>query len=232
MTLALLLPLAALTGCAGSVKLSDQDAFGGVSSATWFHYNYTEGHDSDTIQLTNIGGMCDKTQAYYDAYKEFDKAGNDADPTSSSYCGDIEDSFRDWAQAADAIFHDGVHFVQMSTIKGDSTVPEADTYDVGGESHGLVGTVNYLDKSPFSDALDDFDPDAQANDFCGVDLSALTDTPGDAWAIDDGSLDITSVTEDKALKGELDGSIADDDGDDAGDIAASFNATYCEIDAD
>jgi len=232
MSLAFVLPLAVLTGCAGSVKVSDQDAFGGVSSASWVHMNYKDTDDNDGIELVNVGGLCGKTQDYWDAYNELDKAVNDADVTSSSFCKDIKDALLAYTQAGDAIIHDGVHVVALSTAKGGSSVPEADTYDVGGETKGLYGSVTYYDKDPFADATDDFDEDAQGNDGCGVDFAGLfTDSPGDTWTLDDGSLEITTLTDEKSLKGSLDASMVDDDGDDAGDITATFTASYCDVDA-
>lgn len=222
--------LLALTGCTGSVKLSDLDGFGALSSAEWMHTDNRNG-GSDQLVLANAGGYCDKYQAFFDENAAFTAAVTGLDPTSDTYCADLEDPLRDYIGAADDLFHEGMYVVALVARTGPGeTVPQEGTYEVSGTDLILSGGVSHVTSSAYADVLDDFDPNGSPADSCGIDTSALGDIAYEEWALSDGTLEVSKVTEEKSLSADLDGSLIDDGGADAGTISASFTASYCTVD--
>lgn len=218
------LPLLALVGCAGSVSLEEVDTFGGAASAVWVHWDESE---YDSILLTNVGGACGKWQAYAQAQADYADATEDID--EDDWCEEAEAPSKDLARATNALFHEGVHALTLTVFGGGTTEPDEDTYEVLDLTALLYGQMTYYESSPAEAVLRDWDPSDDLEDGCGVDDDDL-ELDSTTWALSDGDLEIDSVNDEKGLSGTLDGELTDDDGDNAGDIDATFSATWCEVD--
>lgn len=219
-----LLPLLALTGCAGSVHLEEVDPFGGALSAVWFHW---EGSKYDSVVLSTVPNACAKWGAFVETSEELARALKDID--EDDYCEESREPWMAMARAGDALFHEGVHTLSLGVYEDGSTEPEETTYEVGDNKRALGGTLTYYENSPYSAYLADWDEDEDYEDNCGVDLDDL-ETRTDRWSLTDGELEIGQVTEQRSASGRLEGELEDHDGDGAGEIAASFTASWCEID--
>ncbi|MDP2310889.1 MAG: hypothetical protein Q8P18_33025 [Pseudomonadota bacterium] len=223
MRLPFLLPLLAMSGCAGSVQLEEVDPFGGAASAVWLHWDDSE---FDSIVLTNVPGACAKWQAYADTANDLYDAVEDID--EDDYCEDAMEPSLAAARAADALFHEGAHTLSLAVYEGGSTEPEEDTYEVGGTTRALGGTLIYYENSPYAAVLADWDADDDYEDNCGIDQDDL-ETETDRWTLSEGELDFGQVTDERSASAYLEGDLDDDDGDDAGEIIAKFTASWCEI---
>ena len=224
-----ILPLIALIapGCAGSVKVDEIEGFGLVTSALWIHLEdgKAEGH---SFILANQSGLCDSLTSYYEAVAEFNDAVEDAD--MDSFCEDMEEPYQDFADASSTINNEGARYVTFSVNDDGESEPNEDSYDVG-DDPGVNGGVTYYEGDPTSDLLEDYDPDADLADNCGMDTEYDAEDYYEAWAFDDGSLEITGVSDEDSVKGDLEVDLitADEDGDDAGTLVAGFTASYCHI---
>jgi hypothetical protein len=220
----LALVLAPLVGCAGSVTVDEVDGFGMVASAVWFHYDDSDWHQ---VVLSNVPGLCQKTQALQDAYDEVEDASEDIGTNEmDEYCAILEGPTRDFARAANAISHEGAHYLSFVVSEGGDTEPDDDTYEVGGDPSVSI-SATYWENSPYAAILADYDPEEDDYD-CGLDGDDLEPST-DTWSADEGELDITVVNDEASLRATFEGELIDPDGDDAGDIKGSFTATYCEV---
>jgi hypothetical protein len=218
-----LIPLLALTACAGSVTVEEIDGFGGVASALWV---YDDDANAHTIRLTNVVGGCAKLQAIREAEEEFEDALGDIGFNDlDDYCEIMEEPTKRAAEAGTAAYHEGAHWLTLSVDGGDE--PDDDTYEVDGDPF-VAGYIQYFENSPYEAALSDYDPDEENDALCGIDSDDLEfDT--DDWALDDGELEITAVNDEANASGTFEGELVDPEGDNEGDIRFSFTATYCEI---
>lgn len=221
-----LIPLLALVGCAGSVAVEDLDPFGGAASAVWFHWDDS---DYDSIVLSNVVGLCGKWTAYVETAEELEDAAEDLDVFDNDYCEEAMEPMFRHARAAEALFHDGAHYLELGVREGDRSEPDEDTYEVDGDKRSLSGTVSYLGESAWSNILAEWDPEEDFEDGCGLSASDL-ESDIDLWYLDEGELEIGQVADERVVGGRLEGELADSDGSDEGEIKASFSASWCEID--
>lgn len=218
------LALLPLVACGGSVTLEDVDGFGVVASAVWLHEDDTDSHQ---LVLSNVSGLCERMNAVQEAYDDYEDALEDLGTNDmDEYCAVMEEPTLALARATDAIGHDGAHFLSFTVYQDGDTEPDEETYDVGGDPSVQV-SVTYWENSPSASILSDYDADADDTD-CGVDADDL-EASVDTWTADDGELDITALNDEASLRAVFEGELVDPDGDGAGDIAAQFTATYCEI---
>ncbi len=218
--------LLALVGCAGSVSVEDLDPFGGAASAVWFHSSES---GQDFLMLSNVGGVCAKTQAYLEIYEEAWNDIADLDLTDSDYCEQAKEPIFAYARAGDALYHEGAHYLSLGVFDADGSVPEEDTYEVGDPERALGGSVTYFGESPYANILDKWDVKEDLEDGCGLSASDY-DSDNESWTLADGDLEFTRVADERSAAGRLDGELIGDDGGDEGDITASFTASWCELD--
>lgn len=216
--------LAPLAGCAGSIQTDEVDGFGTVASAVWL---FNDDSNTHQIVLTNVVGACGKFQAYYEAYDEFEDAAADLGLDDlDDYCEEMEEPSKNLATSADALYHEGAHYLTLTLSDGGDTEPDDEEYEVG-DDPGVYGALTYIENSPYAAVLQDYDPDAE-DWLCGVDEDDV-EQDQDSWALDDGALEVTAVNDEANVSGRFEGELADDGGDDAGNITFSFTATYCEV---
>lgn len=221
----LVLPLFALTGCAGSVALEEVDGFGPVASAVWVYYDDWDAHG---ILLTNVTDACGKMQAQYEAVEEetdvmLDHLGE------GDYCEETAEAQIAAARAGDALYHEGAHWLSIELSEDGDSEPDEEEYEVGGDPR-VSGLLMYVENSPYAAKVDQFDPESDDAFHCGVDPDDK-ETDTDSWRLSDGDLEITNVNDEKTVSGRFEGELEEsgDGGDSAGDIAFDFTATYCEI---
>ncbi|MES2643945.1 MAG: hypothetical protein V4850_30935 [Myxococcota bacterium] len=223
--LACVLPLFALAGCAGSVQLEELAPFGGAASAVWLHWDDS---NYDSVVLTNVPNACAKWVAFAETTKDLAQEIDDFD--QDDFCEESHDLTMAVARAGDALFHEGVHTLSLGVYEGGSTEPDEETYEVGDNKRSLSGTLTYYENSPYAAYLADWDVDEDRDDNCGVDYDDL-ETKTDQWTLDDGELEVGRLMDERSLSARLAGDLKDrDDDDDAGEIRASFTATWCEVD--
>ncbi len=214
---------------AGEVRLDELDSFGTVRSSVWFH---DEDADVDSLVLANVPDLCGKQQAYEEAVSDYFAFAEDAD--DDDFCEDGYPYIVAIAEVARGIWSEGAHFVRLSVTKDESLEIEDDgeyeweALDAGetvGDDAAFDGVVQYWEGDPWEEFRSDWDEDGDRADDCG----AALDVDFDSWRLDDGTLDITALQDEGALEATLTGELEDGDGDDAGEITASFTATWCEI---
>jgi hypothetical protein len=217
-----LLPALLLSGCAASIQADEIDPFGMGASAAWVHWNGD--FEYDTIILSNVGDVCGKLEALQEAADDYADAAEDID--KDDYCEEARVPAQKWARIADSLYHDGAHFVQF-TVNEDLTLqPDEGTFEVGDLRDGLSGNVTYYTNDPFKSYLQDWDPDEDYEDDCGVDID---DADTDYWLFQEGQVEFTTVEDEQVAKGKLEVDLAEDDGDDAGELTSNFTAGWCEI---
>lgn len=210
-----------LTGCAAGVSAEGvPGGFGLGMSAAYLRVDYGE-TDSESILISTELGVCDKYATFAEAQVEFLEAAMDV--LAADYCEDMEEPFTAYLDAAQALFPQGARFVQLGVDK-----PKLDdgTFDMPEEAWGSVGVVT---DALFQDARDNFDPDSDVTEGCGLDDDDLDSDFGDSWTLE-GKLDLTDVGSDGPATGTVDAEMIDDDGDEDGAFTANFTATLCEID--
>lgn len=218
------IPLLALVGCAGSVFVEDLDPFGGAASAIWLHDD-----DSHLLMLSNVGGLCAKWQNYLEVVEDAWDDVADLDVSDDDYCQEAREPMFAYARAGDALYHEGAHYLTLQVRDDDGTEPSEDTYEVGGDKKALGGSVTYFGESAYSAILSDWDVKDDFEGNCGLSLRDF-ESESDTWSLDEGELEITRVADERGVSGRLEGELVDRDGDDEGEIAARFSASYCEID--
>ncbi len=214
-----LLVLVSLTGCPASVTAEGMDdGFGMGFGAAWIHVD--EGKtESDSIVIANYGDVCLKTEALYEAYQDLYDEGFDV--LSKDYCEDIEEPFLAWIDASAAMQFDGANIVSLS-FSGDLNDKEYDFDD------DVYGSVMEVTDDPWADMADDFDPDGDVMDGCGV--GTVEEDFGNFWSLTDGSVEITALTDEASATGAVDARMEEDGkGGDKSDFTASFTAAWCEI---
>lgn len=214
-----LVALLGLTGCPASVTAEGMDeGFGMAFGAAWIHADAGK-DESDSIVIANYGDVCVKTEAYYEAYEEFEDAATDV--LSKDYCENIEEPYLAWIDASAALLFDGAKVVSIG-FSGELNDKE---YDFDDDAFGSVSEVT---DAPWEDMKDDFDPDGDVTDGCG---SGTIDTDfGDSWSLTDGSVEITALTDEASASGTIDARMEENDkGGDKSDFTASFGAAWCEI---
>ncbi len=227
-----LLPVLALLapGCAGSVKVDEIESFGLVTSAIWIHLE-TDDFESHSIVLSNQSGLCTSLESYYSAYQEFEDAVEEASENIDDFCEEMEEPYADYADASSTVNSDGARYLNIAVNNDGESEPEEEEYEVG-DDPGFGGGITYYTGDLLSDQLEDFDPDGDAADNCGVDPEDFdAEDYYEAWFFDDGDLAISSVSDEDSVKGEftVDLVTADEDEDDAGTATGKFSATYCHI---
>lgn len=208
------------TGCAASVSAEALDGgFGPGLSAIRLH---TKGEDSDTdsLLISNVGGLCAKWQNLTTATSELLDASSDV--MSKHYCENLEEPAQNYVDAAQATYPKGANFLSISVDGG----LDEDSFDTPKEAGGGMATVTSV---PFDGVMDDFDTDGSVMDGCGVGDDVFNEDFSDTWNIGDGTLELTSVKSEGPVSGTLEAALKDDDGDIDGDIKASFTASFCEI---
>ena len=81
-------------------------------------------------------------------------------------------------------------------------------------------------ENPSGAASLSWDPDDDYEDNCGVDTD---DGDTDHWNFVDGQVEFDKVEDEQVATGKLEVDLNEDDGDDAGELTASFTASWCEI---
>ena len=211
-----------LSGCAASVQADEIDPFGAGASAAWIHWDGD--FDYDSIVIANVGGFCDKLLALQEAADEYADEAEDID--KDDYCEEARAPAQKWARIADSLWHEGTHLIEFSVNEDLDITPDEGTFEVGDLRSGLSGGVTYYQDSPYESYLKDWDPDDDYEDNCGVDTD---DGDTDHWNFVDGQVEFDKVEDEQVATGELEVDLNEDDGDDAGELTASFTASWCEI---
>jgi hypothetical protein len=210
-----------LTACSGTVSLSEVDPFGSVT-ATWVHRE-----SGDQILLSNVSDTCSKLADYDSAVGRLQRFSGSITTPGADYCTEAKEITFAWAEAAGALYYDGARHLTLSVDDEGRSEPDDDTYEVEGDP-SLAGYLVYYEASRWEAILEEWDETAAYSDedMCGVDMDERFDT----WLLSEGSLELTSVT-DAAASGTLAGELTHVDGDDAGEIQATFTAHHCEIES-
>jgi hypothetical protein len=207
-----------LLGCPASVTAEAVDGgFGFGWSATWVVYQYGKA-ESEGIMLSNVLGYCDKQTKAYDAMSAFYERSQELE--GKSKCSEIETETRDYFGAWEAMYFEGANYASGAPV-GDMETGE---FELGRKaSFSVVALTN----SPYAGILDAFDPDETISAGCGVEDEG-DDPDSDEWVVKDGDLVIDALADETSLSGSVEGEMVQQ-GDEQGAFAASFTASYCEI---
>ena len=212
------LPLVFLLGCPASVTAEGMDdGFGLGWSAVWFKYSSGE-FDSEGITLSNVAGLCEKQTAAYEALEAFYDKLEDVDADDA--CSEIESETREFYGSWEALYFEGANYASG----GPTDEMDDGDYELGDDAY--FGVISYTN-SPFEGVLDDFDPDEEIGEGCGID-DEEAEIEAEEWSIQDGELVIDTVNDEANVSGSVEGEMVQK-GDEEGAFTASFTAAYCEI---
>ncbi|MFN7147579.1 MAG: hypothetical protein ACK4YP_27675, partial [Myxococcota bacterium] len=155
----------------------------------------------------------------------WEEAAEDVGFDFDDYCTDMKEPTFELADAALALYHPGANFLSLSVSDDGDSAPERGTYEVG---DGLSGSMAYYEETRYERILENWDEDAGIEDGCGLDDDDFEDDV-EFLSLEDGELEITGFADERSAAGRLDGELSDEGGDDEGEIAASFTASFCEI---
>lgn len=215
------LPLVFLLGCPASVTAEGMDdGFGPGWSAVWFHYNSGK-FETEGITLSNVAGLCEKQTKAYEALEAFYDKAEDLD--ADDECSEIEAETRDFYGSWEALYFEGANYASGGPT-GEDGMEDGD-FELGEDAY--FGVISYTN-SPFEGVLEDFDPDEEVGEGCGLDDNDA-ELEADEWSVQDGELVLDTVSDEANLSGSVEGEMVQK-GDDEGAFSATFTAAYCEID--
>jgi len=222
---AALLSLFLLSGCPGSIALSDLAGFGAVGSAVWLDIESKDGDQVHYLVLTNVGGYCGKVSSVADDVNGI-LADYASDLISNPFdaCGRGDDVYEELTPLVDNLYVEDAKFLFIALGDGGPYAePDTNTYEPG-EDPSFSFSMYYLDGAPFATAADDWN-----STLCGADIIGEVDRDWQRW--DDGApaeLEL-EVNKNKTAVGTLIADIEKPNGDTEGDIEAKFSAPRCEI---
>ncbi len=230
--------LALAVGCgSGAIRTSEKiDDLRGIRSATWIEWQRQQPGADDVwheFALSSYGPLCRDLQAwmpeleglYADLLDDLDRADTDADE-----CDALEAFYEDAAALTDPMFKRPLTTLSLTLRDpGDDREdpPPEDTYDQGVDDRDpwFVGTLSITDANPYAelaevahdcpDQLED-----ELKDALRRNLTWYTVDRGEVEAVERGN---------EAYRLLLDGTLEDDDGDDAGDIRAKGTYAHCPV---
>ena len=209
-----------LIGCPAAVTAEAIDGgFGLGLSAAFVRLDNGESQ-AESIVISTTGGVCESYGELMEAQAEFYEAV--VDIMSQNYCSNLEEPFVRYAEAAQDVLVMDARILSLGVVEGDF---DQQSYE-GNEWWGTVGVV---DNVPYVDALEDFDADGDQMDGCGLSEGDVELDAGDSWTLD-GDLEITTAETDGPVAGTIEADMLDEDGDEDGELTASFTAVLCEID--
>jgi hypothetical protein len=213
-----------LGGCGATVETDAIDGgFGIAWTAVRMHIE-VEGEDTEQLTISTVVDYCTAYQRLIDALDELQEAADDAD--EDDYCEDLAEPVEEFAAAAEAAGPEGSRAIHAYVADGEF---DDDDYEFGEDASGSMVAINEDRAAPFRDWDEDEDPE----DNCGLDEDDMEDLGEDnEYFRLEGDLEIASVEDEGPMSGTLDAQAIDEDedDDDAGDVTATFTATYCEID--
>ena len=93
-----------------------------------------------------------------------------------------------------------------------------------------TGSVAHYDDGVDMSIYDDFDPDGDFMDNCGIPADAEgEELDGDFWTLKEGSLTIDSVEDEGKAKGSAEATMFDEKDKDDGAFSATFTASWCDL---
>jgi hypothetical protein len=197
-----------------------------VASEAWTSEADADGQIQSLV-LTNVEGYCDKAQAANAAFTE--TVPYDID--SETYCADAMAPMQAWATAMAALWYDGAHYLVLQP-SGDGGPADVAEGDWGGEStaSALTGSLTYVDQDAYATYLEDWDEAGEGIDRCGV-KSRNELGPLPIRDLETGLLTVESVEPTVRATGQVEGTFAALDGEDAPvTVAATFDAAWCAVD--
>jgi hypothetical protein len=218
----LIVPL--LTGCIGSVTLTDTpvDSFS-VGSATWFEVKVADA-TRHTLAVSNQSGICEAMQGFLPSATERVGAWFDA----GADCSEGEDLFTTLASESAEIYAADDNWMRIGLTEGtaDFTAPATGDYESAGDP-GWTLDLGWYRENPWKDAADNID------DSCifGVAAGILFELDPFTTHLDEevgGDLELIVDGDNVKAVGMVD--LLDDDNEDAGRVEFEFDATRCKVD--
>lgn len=210
--------LLSLVGCAASVTAEGiEGGFGSGSTAIWDDNKDMGGG----VIILNIGDGCTKYQDMMGALNDYVDYVTEAAMSGEISCKGIEDPLMTYVDAASAFF---VKDLSMASF-GVTELKEGD-YDFPKKASGYV---SHYDEAMDLSMYDDFDPDGEYMDNCGLGSQEGEDYEGDSWTLKDGTLTIDSVEDEGKAKGSAEATMVDEKDKDDGAFSATFTASWCDL---
>ncbi len=227
------------SGCRGSVKLDEVDGFGTVWSSVWFMTEYDD-YDAHGITLSNVMGVCGKQQKINEEYEDIldniEELQEDTDfADSEEVCEYYLSSALNYAELYDPMYPKGASYLSigLSDDEGESE-PDEEEYEMGEEFSFGLGISYYPEGNPYRIQADilgslDCDDDDWVEDYEDEMEDYYDDNEDSYWYAEDGSVEITTVNDERSVKGTYEVDLLDFEGDDAGEATGSFSAKFCEL---
>lgn len=216
-----------LAACGGAERVTVEGlAPFDVRSQVWSLESDAHG-DVEWIVLTNVEGYCDKARVADAAFTAAAAVSLEVD--DETYCRDAKDAMQTWAAAMDELWFDGAHYLQVQPY-GDGGPEDVAVGDWGGDStaSALAGTLTYVDVDFYASYLEDWDADGEEIDRCGV-KSGNELGPLPIRDLETGLMTVAEVEAAATASGEIEGTFAALDGEDAPvAVAATFEAEWCD----
>jgi len=209
------------TGCPASVSVSEVDSFGPVASAVWLQASY-RGGTQDLVILSETPSLCSKLKRDLQAYDDllYDYAHHD-DP-----CAAAADFYGDVADLVAPYERPGRSQLILEVWGADGPgMPLSEGSWVHDGDHVLEVWLDHFRENPATVAQRLWSDGACSTDFEAVEAAV------DRWYLASGELTLEQPG-DRRLKGTLSGGLADELGEPAGILEASFTARACPVELD